>query len=280
MSLQVDAYEAQKQELITENTDLRNMLRSMQACILRNLSSPMKLIKWFIQKFFLCIMMHEFLIFPYVLNASCHAYDLTSSNHHFLGSTGRHAWLFECAREFAKIFRRNQGKWHVWSWATSNSIRRMHGKLWFFQIWRCQSRLQDNVDGTSVWIVVSGQVYEICFWHTHTDSGAGCYWFTSPNGQGSDWAKSAGKNGFNQGVTFLPTTQNVVFHFWRIHSLHNFSQVLMLFRFNRDMFHFWQIHSLHNFSQVLMLFRFNRDKSVYRIISVFFTGVYVAVARI
>jgi X breakpoint 2-interacting protein len=30
MSLQVDAYEAQKQELITENTDLRNMLRSMQ----------------------------------------------------------------------------------------------------------------------------------------------------------------------------------------------------------------------------------------------------------
>jgi hypothetical protein len=45
MSLQVDAYEAQKQELITENTDLRNMLRSMQACILRNLSSPMKLIK-------------------------------------------------------------------------------------------------------------------------------------------------------------------------------------------------------------------------------------------
>jgi hypothetical protein len=71
-----------------------------------------------------------------------------------------------------------------------------------------------------------------------------------------------------------------VFHFWRIHSLHNFSQVLMLFRFNRDMFHFWQIHSLHNFSQVLMLFRFNRDKSVYRIISVFFTGVYVAVARI
>jgi hypothetical protein len=39
MSLQVDAYEAQKQELITENTDLRNMLRSMQACILRNLSS-------------------------------------------------------------------------------------------------------------------------------------------------------------------------------------------------------------------------------------------------
>jgi hypothetical protein len=26
----VDAYEAQKQELIAENTDLRNMLRSMQ----------------------------------------------------------------------------------------------------------------------------------------------------------------------------------------------------------------------------------------------------------
>jgi hypothetical protein len=93
---------------------------------------------------FLCIMMHEFLIFPYVLNASCHAYDLTSSNHHFLGSTGRHAWLFECAREFTKIFRRNQGKWHVWSWATSNSIRRMHGKLWFFQIWQCQTRLQDK----------------------------------------------------------------------------------------------------------------------------------------
>jgi hypothetical protein len=45
MSLQVDAYEAQKQELITENTDLRNMLRSMQACILRNLPSSTKLIK-------------------------------------------------------------------------------------------------------------------------------------------------------------------------------------------------------------------------------------------
>lgn len=116
---------------------------------------------------FLCIMMHEFLMFPYALNASCHAYDLTSSNHHFLGSTGRHAWLSECAREFAKIFRRNQGKWHVWSWATSNSIRRTHGKLWFFQIWQCQSRLQDNVDWTSLWIVVSGQVYEICFWHAY-----------------------------------------------------------------------------------------------------------------
>jgi hypothetical protein len=116
---------------------------------------------------FLCIMMHEFLMFPHGLNASCHAYGLTPSNHHFLGSTGRHAWLSECAREFAKIFRRNQGKWHVWSWATSNSIRRMHGKLWFFQIWQCQSRLQDNVDWTSVWIVVSGQVYEICFWHTY-----------------------------------------------------------------------------------------------------------------
>lgn len=30
VSVQVDAYEAQKQELIAENTDLRNMLRSMQ----------------------------------------------------------------------------------------------------------------------------------------------------------------------------------------------------------------------------------------------------------
>ncbi len=115
---------------------------------------------------FLCIMLHEFLMFAYVLNASCHGYDLTSSYHHFLGSTGRHAWLFECAREFAKIFRRNQHKWHVWSWATSNSVRRMHGKLWFFQIWQYQSRLQDNVDCTSVWIVVSGQFYGICFWHT------------------------------------------------------------------------------------------------------------------
>jgi hypothetical protein len=38
VSVQVDAYEAQKQELIAENTDLRNMLRSMQACILQNLS--------------------------------------------------------------------------------------------------------------------------------------------------------------------------------------------------------------------------------------------------
>jgi hypothetical protein len=45
MSLQVDAYEAQKQELITENTDLSNILKSMQACILRNLSSSTKLIK-------------------------------------------------------------------------------------------------------------------------------------------------------------------------------------------------------------------------------------------
>jgi X breakpoint 2-interacting protein len=40
VSVQVDAYEAQKQELIAENTDLRNMLRSMQACILQNLSFP------------------------------------------------------------------------------------------------------------------------------------------------------------------------------------------------------------------------------------------------
>jgi hypothetical protein len=62
---------------------------------------------------FLYVMMHEFLMFAYVLNAFCHAYDLTSSNHHFLGSTGRHVRLFECAREFAKILRRNQGKWHV-----------------------------------------------------------------------------------------------------------------------------------------------------------------------
>jgi hypothetical protein len=59
---------------------------------------------------FLCIMMHEFLMFPYVLNASCHAYDLTSSNHHFLGSTGRHARLFECAREFAKDLKEEPGQ--------------------------------------------------------------------------------------------------------------------------------------------------------------------------
>jgi hypothetical protein len=32
ISVQVDAYEAKKQELIAENSDLRNMLRSMQAC--------------------------------------------------------------------------------------------------------------------------------------------------------------------------------------------------------------------------------------------------------
>ncbi|KAH9557614.1 hypothetical protein CY35_07G093500 [Sphagnum magellanicum] len=39
-SLQVDAYEAQKQELITENTDLRNMLRSMQGDMRDSLNVP------------------------------------------------------------------------------------------------------------------------------------------------------------------------------------------------------------------------------------------------